>query len=194
MKSNNSLLKGIAKKLGSKDADGTHSDNYYLKRILAKIGTGGGDGAGYDDTEIREELDDKADVGHTHLKADVTDFSHTHTKSEVTDFGHTHLSEEVSTPEASNYSYSNQKQFNVGILQRLGNCLSTGSIINSWDDANTSSKVPSAILVKQALNSKANSSSLNSKADKSSFSTLDIEITYLDDSTDTVTIYVQPSD
>jgi len=41
----------------------------------------------------------KANVVHTHIKADITDFAHTHIKAEITDFAHTHTPEEcISIP------------------------------------------------------------------------------------------------
>jgi hypothetical protein len=33
----------------------------------------------------------KTNVGHTHVKADITNFAHTHSKADITDFAHTHV-------------------------------------------------------------------------------------------------------
>lgn len=38
---------------------------------------------------------DITDFAHTHLKADITDFAHTHTKANITDFAHTHLKSDI---------------------------------------------------------------------------------------------------
>ena len=62
MKTDNTLLKGIAKNTGSQ-ITGTHTDNYYLKRIEANTKNGsGGSGSGfsgdYDDLTNKPDLSD----------------------------------------------------------------------------------------------------------------------------------------
>jgi hypothetical protein len=44
---------------------------------------------------LQETLDSKSDVGHTHVKNDITDFAHTHVKSDITDFDHTHVKSDI---------------------------------------------------------------------------------------------------
>lgn len=39
---------------------------------------------------LQVTLDSKSDVGHTHVKNDITDFAHTHVKNDITDFAHNH--------------------------------------------------------------------------------------------------------
>ncbi len=39
-----------------------------------------------DVTGLQDALDDKSDVGHTHVKTDITDFAHTHLLADITDY------------------------------------------------------------------------------------------------------------
>lgn len=56
MKSDNNLLKGIAKNTGS-NVKGVKSDNYYLRKIEENTKKGGSSGVAYDDTELIERID-----------------------------------------------------------------------------------------------------------------------------------------
>ena len=119
MKTDNTLLKGIAKNTGSQ-ITGTHTDNYYLKRIEANTKNGsGGSGSGF-----------SGDYNDLTNKPDLSDF--------VTNED---LSEYVTSEDLSTYA------------------------------------------TKQDLNGKTN---------VADFDTLEVEITYQDESTDTVSLYICP--
>jgi hypothetical protein len=74
-----SIDDAVAKKHNINDPNNSH----YLKSET------------YTKAEIENGLNGKANILHTHTKAEVTDFAHTHTKAEVTDFAHTHTKAEV---------------------------------------------------------------------------------------------------
>ena len=48
-----------------------------------------------DASETAAALEGKSNVGHKHVKSDITDFSHTHFRSEINDFAHTHTKSDV---------------------------------------------------------------------------------------------------
>ena len=53
-----------------------------------------------------------SEVGHKHVKEDITDFAHTHTKSEITDFAHTHVASEITNLDATikGYNYATKAE------------------------------------------------------------------------------------
>ena len=73
MKTDNTLLKGIAKNTGSQ-VSGTHTDNYYLKRIEANTKNGGGSGSGSGFSGDYNDLTNKPDLSNFVTSGDLSDF------------------------------------------------------------------------------------------------------------------------
>lgn len=59
-----------------------------------------------------------SEVGHKHVKADITDFAHTHTKSEITDFAHTHVASEITDLDATIKGYDYATKTELGNVDK----------------------------------------------------------------------------
>ena len=75
-----------------------------------------------------------SEVGHKHVKADITDFAHTHTKSEITDFAHTHVASEITDLDATIKGYDYATKTELGNVDKKFENYKTAEAQKAIDD------------------------------------------------------------